>query len=92
MVPMDECSTRYYLRLQVEDRPGVLADVATILARHDISLAAVSQKEPRCAESVPVVFLTHTAREGSFQKARREIDQTACVREPSVAIRVETEL
>ncbi|GIX05907.1 MAG: homoserine dehydrogenase [Candidatus Poribacteria bacterium] len=92
VLPMEETETRYYLRMQVEDRPGVLAEVATILGRYRISLAAVIQKEPTCAESVPVVMLTHRAQERNLQAALREIDALECTRQPTVCIRLEADV
>ncbi len=89
---MDSCESRYYLRLQVEDRPGVLADIGAILGRHAISMSAVIQKAPHCEDSVPLVLLTHKAVEGTLQAALREISDLPCTRLPNVCIRVETDL
>ncbi|MBT3267597.1 homoserine dehydrogenase [Candidatus Poribacteria bacterium] len=90
--PMDSCESRYYLRLQVEDRPGVLADIGAILGRHAISMSAVIQKAPHCEDSVPLVLLTHRALEANLQAALREISDLPCTRQPNVCIRVETDL
>jgi homoserine dehydrogenase len=84
---------RYYLRFLVEDHPGVLAEIAGILGRHKISIASVIQHEPsEDAESekriVPLVIMTHGAREGSAQAALAEIDKLSSIRQKSVRMRV----
>lgn len=92
--PIEECVTRYYLRMHVEDRPGVFAEIATILGHHRISISAVIQKEPHssCVDSVPIVLMTHKANEKNLRSALAEIDKLACVKEPTVSIRVEADL
>ena len=68
--PMDEAEIRYFLRLQVADRPGVLEQVARILAAQQISIASVLQKERDLqGGTVPLVIVTHEARERAMQKA-----------------------
>src|SRR5499426_3711596 len=61
--PVDEIRSAYYLRVMALDRPGVLAQVAGILGRHDISLVSVLQKGRARGGAVPVVMMTHEARE-----------------------------
>ncbi len=64
--------SRFYLRLLVEDRPGVLADVTRVLADHHISIASVIQHEaPEDHEGgrVHLVIMTHTALTGDFRAA-----------------------
>jgi homoserine dehydrogenase len=83
--PTTTVPTRFYLRILVEDHPGVLAEVATILARHKVSIASVIQPEaPDDHEgaSVPLVIMTHTVATGSFQAAFAEIDRLSCVSSP----------
>jgi homoserine dehydrogenase len=60
---MADIETRYYLRLALRDQPGVLARIATILGDHSISIASVMQKEIAAADHVPVIIVTHRARE-----------------------------
>lgn len=84
---------RYYLRLNVEDRPGVLAEIAGILGRHQISIASVIQHETDEEEAqsdgvVPLVIMTHTAPEGAMARAMAAIDQLPAVRPESVRMRV----
>lgn len=90
--PIEECITRYYLRMHVEDRPGVFAEIAAILGHHQISISAVIQKEPHSAYVVPIVLMTHKANEKSLRSAIAEISRLACVKKPPVFIRVETDL
>jgi homoserine dehydrogenase len=86
-----DLTARYYLRFSVEDRPGVLAQISGILGHHQISIASVIQHEPTDGEQgsvVPLVIMTHAASEGAAQSALTEIDRLACVRPPSVRMRV----
>jgi homoserine dehydrogenase len=82
---------RYYLRFTVEDRPGVLAEIAGVLGKHQISIASVIQHEPSgdgSSRVVPLVIMTYQAKEGAAQAAVAEIDRLACVRPGSVRMRV----
>ncbi len=82
---------RYYLRFTVEDRPGVLADIAGVLGKHQISIASVIQHEPSGdgkVRTVPLVIMTYKAAEGSAQAAMAEIDKLKCTRPGSVRMRV----
>jgi homoserine dehydrogenase len=91
-----EAEGRFYVRLTVEDHPGVLAQIAGILGRFDISIASVIQRgiEPEgeddtaSPEDVMLVIMTHTAREGRAVAALAEIDQLPAVRPGSVRMRV----
>jgi len=90
--------SRYYLRFDVPDRPGVLAKIASVLAEYQISIASVLQKEKVCKVAgregqpiVPLVILTHKAYEMDMQRAIREIQQLPVVEGKPVIIRVEEE-
>jgi homoserine dehydrogenase len=86
---MDKVETAFYLRLTVEDRPGVLARVTGILGDSGISIEAVKQKEPREGETeVPLVLLTHRVREGGMNRALAAIEAMDTVKTVS-RIRVE---
>jgi homoserine dehydrogenase len=87
--PVDEIRTAYYLRVMAMDRPGVLAQVAGILGRHDISLVSVLQKERARHEAVPVVMMTHEARERDMRAALAAIDKLPVVAARTTMIRVE---
>jgi len=87
--PMDEIRSAYYLRVMALDRPGVLAQVAGILGRHDISLVSVLQKGRAQGEAVPVVMMTHEARERDMRAALAAIDRLPVVAARTTMIRVE---
>jgi homoserine dehydrogenase len=89
LVDMREVYTNYYLRVQAMDRPGVLSKVAGIMAEHRISLHSVVQQGRHQANTVPVVFLTHKAREADIQEACKRIRELDAVGEPLVLIRIE---
>ncbi len=89
--PMDEIRSAYYLRVMAMDRPGVLAQVAGILGRHDISLVSVLQKGRAHGEAVPVVMMTHDARERDMRTALAGIDRLPVIASRTTMIRVEAE-
>ena len=67
---------RFYLRANVEDHPGVLAQITNILGKHDISIASVLQHEiVEGTKEVPLVIVTHETTEGATRGACQEIDQ-----------------
>ncbi len=80
---------RFYLRLTVVDRPGVLARLAAALGRRRISIASVLQKEDRAGQHVPVVMLTHPAPERAMRAALADIQQLDVVGAPTVRLRIE---
>ena len=82
---------RFYLRFNVVDHPGVLAEITGALGQHNISIASVIQHEPEQSGDdpiVPLVIMTHTAPEGAAAAAVAEIDRLDSTREPSVRMRV----
>lgn len=85
----DDSSAPFYMRFMAEDRPGVLSNISGILAEHNISIAAVIQKERREKGYVPIVMLTHEAREGGLKKAKEEIDRLPFIYGKPVHIRIE---
>ncbi|MBI3358351.1 MAG: homoserine dehydrogenase [Nitrospirae bacterium] len=87
--PMAEIESRYYLRFMVEDRPGVLSAISGVLGRHHISIASVIQQGRKEAGAVPLVMMTHKAREKDIQMALEKINQSDSVYKPTVLIRVE---
>ena len=87
----DEINTAYYLRLTAEDKPGVLADIAHILANHKISIEALIQKEPKEGESsVPLILLTQLTLEKEMNAAISEIEALSTVTGKISRIRLET--
>ena len=87
--PKEDVWSRYYLRLSVKDQPGMLARVAHILGGHGISIASVMQQEARAGALVPVIILTHAARQGGLLAALREIDALEQVGAPTIRYRIE---
>jgi homoserine dehydrogenase len=87
--PIEEVLSAYYLNVSALDQPAVLAQVTGILGRHEISIASVIQKVRQHAKAVPVVMMTHEAKEGSMRKALQEIDALRVVVSPTRMIRVE---
>ncbi|MGI9335612.1 MAG: homoserine dehydrogenase, partial [Gammaproteobacteria bacterium] len=91
ILDIGEAETAYYLRMRVLDRPGVLADIATIMGESGISIEAVVQPEPpRGAADAKLVMLTHKVREGQMDAALAALRKLDSVREDIVRVRVET--
>src|SRR5881394_2160595 len=90
ILPMEDVSTAYYLRLRAYDRPGVLADVTRICADLSISIDAIFQKEAGEGEDqVDVVILTHATREKNVNAAIHRIEALPTIPSPVVRIRLE---
>jgi homoserine dehydrogenase len=90
ILPMDEVETAFYLRMQVEDKPGVVAQIAGILADSGISIEAIQQKEPAEGEStVPLVMLTQRVLEKQLDQSIVGIEQLSSVAGQVMRIRVE---
>ncbi|QDU96066.1 homoserine dehydrogenase [Lignipirellula cremea] len=82
--------SRYYLRLSVDDQPGVMAKVTGVLGDHGISIASIVQHEPddETPHAVPLIIMTHAASEQASSPAMKALDQLSCVHPPSVCMRV----
>jgi homoserine dehydrogenase len=90
ILPMSEVTTSYYLRMQVADQPGVLADVARILADKSISIDAMLQKEPAEGETkTDIIMLTHQTQEKNVDAAIAMIEALATVMGTVTRIRLE---
>src|SRR6058998_2222193 len=87
--PMDAIRCCYYLRVMAQDKPGVLSRVAGILGENDISIANVIQKGRGTREAIPVVMMTHEARERDMRVALAKIDRLRDVAGATTMIRVE---
>ena len=89
-LPMGEVETSYYLRMRVQDKPGVLADITRILADREISIDAMIQKEPSEGEDqTDIILLTHTCIEKQVMAAIAGIEGLATVHGKVVRIRLE---
>jgi len=92
MRPDDDLPGRYYMRFQVQDRPGVMAKITTVLGNWNISIASIIQHEPDRSElqdgTVPLVIMTHEAPEGAARQAVEQITQLDVVNPNAVRMRV----
>lgn len=86
---MKDLVLSYYLRFSVIDKPGVLASISSVLADNNISIANVSQEEQNKGEIVPVIIVTHKAKEGDLAKAISKINGLDFVKNDTVVIRIE---
>jgi homoserine dehydrogenase len=88
--PMSEVNTRYYFRMEVADRPGVLAQIARVLGEQHISIASVVQKEvDEQAKTAEIVIMTHQANEANVQRALGLLEALEVVVEIGNLLRVE---
>jgi homoserine dehydrogenase len=87
--PMDDTRDQYFLKLRVEDRSGVLAEIADRFARNGVSLERVWQEGS--ADEATLSFITHRAQEGSFQKTLDELRELDAVHAVASVLRVEGE-
>ncbi len=89
-LPIGDVVTSYYLRLRVDDKPGVLADITRILADREISIDAMIQKEPPEGEhETDIILLTHRTVERNIDDAIVKIEALPTVRGKVVRIRLE---
>lgn len=88
-LPIEESISKYYLRVEAEDRPGVLARIATVLGDRDIGILSVIQPEDHDEETAPIVLMLHYAPFGVVREALAEISSMDCIREEPVLLRVE---
>lgn len=91
VISIEEIFTHYYIRFAAMDRPRVLSKISGILGKYDISIRSAYQKGRKTNGSVPLVMLTHTAKEASVAKALREITELDVVSDRPVLIRIEDE-
>ena len=90
VLPIDEAETACYMRMRVEDQPGVLADITRILADNGISIDAMLQREPEEGESqTDIIILTHRSIEGRISAAVAKIEGLAVVIGKVVRLRLE---
>jgi homoserine dehydrogenase len=89
---IEEVVMPFYMRFSALDRPNVLSKISGILGKHDISIASVIQKGRRIKGSVPIVMMTHEAKEKNVRQALKEIDRLGVILGKTMYIRVENEL
>jgi homoserine dehydrogenase len=88
IVPPELTSAKHYFRFTVQDRPGVLSILSGIMGEHNISIAQVVQKQEANGQTVPVVFLTHTAQLKDVSSAMNEISGLDFIKASTVHYRL----
>jgi homoserine dehydrogenase len=88
--PIDDTISKYYLRLGVEDRPGVLGQIAGTLAKADIGILSVIQPEGLVDGSVPLILTLHDAPFGPMKKTAHELASLPCVKGTPLLLHMET--
>jgi Homoserine dehydrogenase len=89
VTPVSKISNRFYLRLFTLDRPGVLAQIASVLGKKGISIASVIQPEIQTqGDYVPIVILTHEALEQAMAEALQEITGFDCIQKNYLRLRI----
>lgn len=89
VAPIDEVVSQYFVRLNVVDKPGVLAKIATIFGQSNIGISSVIQPEGHEGSSVPLIFMLHTATNGAAKSALAKIAKLPTVKGKPVMFRVE---
>ena len=89
VLPIDEVNSRYYLRLNVVDKPGTLLQIADILAMLKIGISSVIQPESHEGECVPLILMTHDAPNSAMKQAIEKMKRLLVVKGPPVIFRVE---
>jgi homoserine dehydrogenase len=90
VAPIEEVVSQYFVRLNVVDKPGVLARIATIFGESNIGISSVIQPEGHEGKSVPLIFMLHYATNGVAMKALAKIAKLPAVKGKPVMIRVES--
>jgi homoserine dehydrogenase len=91
VLPVTKIVTHYYFRFAALDRPGVLSTISGVLGNYGISIKTVQQKGRKTNGTVPIVMLTHDAKEADVQTAVKEIAALDVVGAAPVLIRIEDE-
>ncbi|MGI8603484.1 MAG: homoserine dehydrogenase [Verrucomicrobiales bacterium] len=88
-IPLEETISAYYVRLRVEDKPGVIAQVATALAAHGIGLSSIVQPEVEAGGLADLMLMMHAAPFLQMRAALADLEQLSCVVERPILMRVE---
>jgi len=92
IMPMEQIVSSYYMRCTVKDQPGVLSQISGILGKYNISIESMVQPHRHKVGAVPIVFMTHEAKEKDVTAALHEIDQLDVIQEETLLIRIENQL
>ncbi|MFH0887107.1 MAG: ACT domain-containing protein, partial [bacterium] len=87
MLPIAETISKYYLRMKTPDKPGVLADIASVFGKNNVSIRYVLQTE-NIGDAAQIVIVVHETKESNFRKALGELNHLDSVIEVSSVIRV----
>lgn len=90
ILPMDEITSSYYLRVQAKDEPGTLGQIAALLAQENVSIEALIQKGVIDQTTAEIVILTHSTVEKHIKSAIAAIEALDCVEKPITMIRMES--
>ncbi len=90
VIDINEVISCYYLRLSVTDRPGVIAQISSILGKAKIGISSMIQPEGHEGKTVPLIFMIHNARHDMMQKSVKQIHRLQCVKTKPVMLHVET--
>lgn len=90
--PMEQIVSSYYMRCTVKDQPGVLSQISGILGKFNISIESMVQPHRHAVGAVPIVFMTHEAKESDVVAALAEIDKLDVIQEETLLIRIENQL
>ncbi|MET0409826.1 MAG: ACT domain-containing protein, partial [Polyangiaceae bacterium] len=91
LTPIDEIETRYYLRFDVADEPGVLGRIATSLGDQGVSVEQMMQegRADNGGAAVPVLIISHRCREGAVKRAMQSVQSASFMRRPPRLMRIE---
>ncbi len=89
-LPIDESISQYYLRLSVDDQPGVLARISGILGEHHIGISSMIQPEEHCEGAASIFLMLYFAPFGTMKKAVAQIAELDCIQDEPILMRVES--
>jgi len=89
LLPEEDIVTNYYLRMEVDDKSGVLAQISSELGRFNISIESMLQKAHREADRVKLLFTTHKCTEAMIQEAMLNLRKLSCLHGDIAMIRIE---
>lgn len=89
ILPMNEIMSRYYMRIQVLDKPGVVAKISTVIGNKGISISSLRQLEGQSSDNVSLLLMTHLAKEQALNEALSELERLDCVKSKITLIHVE---
>ncbi|HMB00482.1 MAG TPA: homoserine dehydrogenase [Spirochaetota bacterium] len=89
LMPLKHTSTRYYVKICTSEKPGILGKITSVFGRYQISIKSVIQKETFNKKKIPIIFITHQAREEHLLKSLHEIKKFSFCKSKPVFYRIE---